>query len=91
MKTRTSRWMIVALAALGGCVTYSGDELARLSPVELCELQIQQGVNLDADTRRTLRTELERRKVDCAGHAVELALRRDARMHELTYGLHDDP
>jgi hypothetical protein len=85
-------WLaLLAAGAASGCVSYAPQHISAMSPLELCEFQMDQRVNLSAGTNRALQAELERRNVECGRHATELAMRREARLHELMYRVHDDP
>jgi hypothetical protein len=94
MKIPAARWIgtAVAGAALAtGCVTYSPQQLSGMSGIDLCEVQAEQSFNLAAETRQAIQAELSRRNETCMQHSAELTARRDERMHQLVYGIHDDP
>ena len=81
----------LAVALVGGCVSYSPAQLSQLSTVELCELRDTQGFNLSANSKADMRNELQRRNEDCASHRAVLAQRREAALYREMYGKHDDP
>ena len=78
-------------AALGGCVSYSPAQISAMPTVDLCELADVQGRNMNADTRRALESELQRRNDNCGNHAAAVAERREAFLDREVYGKHDDP
>ena len=78
-------------ALTAGCVTYTPGQITALSSLELCELRANQGVNLTADTKRALDSELQRRSDDCRIHAAVIAQRREEALYRDMYGKPDDP
>ena len=70
---------------LGGCVSYTQGELARMSTVDICELEFMQRPNLTPAARQTLQAELSRRNENCGKHAGEVQQRYADFMHQETY------
>jgi hypothetical protein len=62
-----------------------------MSSIDLCELQQVQGMNMSAETKQALQSELQRRNDSCGTYAAVLAERRQAFMQREMYGKHDDP
>ena len=75
----------LAAAALAGCLSYSGAQLSAMSTYDICELQSEQWRNLNEESRRAARSELERRKADCATYASAIQARRQFNLHEQMY------
>ena len=61
---------------LGGCITYTPQELSGMPAVKLCEMQLYSRVNLKDETKRLLQDELKRRNEDCSRHVPELEAER---------------
>ena len=91
MKSLSAAAAFAATAFIAGCVTYSANEVASMSAVDLCEVQSRQGRNLSAEARQAIDNELQRRNDNCRNHAIELARRLDDFANRETYGKHDDP
>jgi hypothetical protein len=77
---------VVFTALTAACVTYTPGQIGGLSSLDLCELRVNQGVNLSAETRRALQDELQRRSDDCRSHAAVIAERRAEALHRDMYG-----
>ena len=86
MKSLSAAAVLGAAALLGGCVTYSQNELASMSAADLCEVQSRQGRNLAPEARKAIDSELQRRNDNCGNHAGEVAQRFRDFMYRETYG-----
>jgi hypothetical protein len=73
---------------VGGCLTYSTQELSAMSGVRLCEMQLYSRVNLKDDAKRLLQDELRKRNEDCRKYVAQLeqerAEERETAMYNLT-------
>lgn len=85
---RALRFIVPAVAALSaaGCLSYAPVQLAGMSSLDLCELRVNQGVNLSAETKRVMQNELQRRNDDCSRHAAVIAERRAEAIYRDMYG-----
>jgi uncharacterized membrane protein len=72
--------------ALTGCMSYAPSQVAAMSTYNICWTQSEQGANLPEESRRLLRTELERRKESCAAHRDAIQAQRDYELYERMYG-----
>jgi hypothetical protein len=74
--------------AVGGCITYSPQELTAMSSVRLCEMQLYSRVNLNNDTKARLQDELRKRNEDCRQYVAQLEKQRaddrETAMYNLT-------
>ena len=77
---------IAAAALLGGCMTYSPQNISAMSTVDLCDLREVQGPNLTQESRRAIQDEVRRRNDDCSKHVAEVAKRRADFMDQEMYG-----
>jgi hypothetical protein len=76
----------IAAALLGGCMTYSPQNISAMSAVDLCELREVQAYNLSQQSRSSIDDEVRRRNDDCRNHAAEVAKRRADFLYQETYG-----
>ena len=90
-RIHTALAYLVLPAAMAGCVAYSPAQISAMPTVDLCELADVQRSNMNADTRRALESELQRRNDNCGNHAAAVAERRQAFLDREMYGKHDDP
>lgn len=84
-------FLLSAVLALGGCVSYSPSRLSAMTTLDVCELGQMQGPNLSAETRGAMQSELTRRGESCSKYSAELAQRYADFMHRETYGKADNP
>jgi len=83
----TGLWAILSLAVtVSGCQTYAPSQVSAMSTYDICELQALQTPNLTEESRRLVRSELERRKDTCAPHQAAIKVQRDKDLYDQTYG-----
>lgn len=71
--------------AFPACVSHSPSRVSSMSTYEVCELQAMQGANMTEESRRLVRSELERRKQTCAPHQAAIRMQRDEELYDRTY------
>jgi len=86
MRSLAAAAVLAAVALIGGCVTYSPNQLASMSAADLCEVEYRQGQNLSPETRQAIQSELQRRNDNGRNHAAEVAQRFEQFMFVETYG-----
>ncbi len=77
-----------ASLTLGGCLTYTPQELSALPGDRLCEMQLYSRVNLSDRSKVLLQDELAKRNEDCRKYVAQLererAQERERAMYELS-------
>ena len=58
-----------------------------MSSYNLCELQSTQRLNLTEESKRALRSELDRRKENCSSHLAGIRARQQEELDLRTYGM----
>ena len=85
LTTQLIRYSWMLLPALAGCVSYGPENVAALPTYDICELQVNQAINLTDTSQRLLQTELARRKESCAPHLSAIKRARDEELYDRTY------
>jgi len=70
---------------LGGCITYTPQELSAMPGLQLCEMQLYSRVNLKDETKRLVQNELSRRKEDCRKYVPEIEADREWEREQAMY------
>ncbi len=72
---------------LGGCLTYTPQELSALPGDRLCEMQLYSRINLSEQSKALLQDELAKRSENCQKYVAQLEREREQererRMYEL--------
>lgn len=70
---------------LSGCLTYGPSQLGAMSTYDICETQAIQAANMTEESRRLVRSELERRKESCAPHQAAIRAQLAEDLYDRTY------
>ena len=85
MKALHTLLSTVIVSTLTGCTSLGPAQVSAMSTYDICEMQVNQGVNMTDESRRLLSSELVRRKESCAPHRAEIQRVRNEDLLDKTY------